>query len=110
MSAQVITCAIQNPSTGEQFICSAIYAYNTAAERMQIWEELRGTRAAYGHLSLPCILLGDFNETLASSEHSRALDYRTYQTGMRHFQETITDCSLLDLPYTGAMFTWWNKR
>ena len=50
MSAQVITCAIQNPSTGEQLICSAIYAYNTAAERMKIWEELRGTRDAYGHL------------------------------------------------------------
>ena len=109
-SAQVITCAVQFPSTGEQFICSAIYAYNTAAERLQLWEDLRGTRAAYGHLSLPWIMLGDFNETLASSEHSRALDYRTDQSGMRHFQEAITDCSVLDLPYTGALFTWWNKR
>lgn len=34
MSAQVITCAIQIPSTGEQFICSAVYAFNTAAERI----------------------------------------------------------------------------
>lgn len=95
MSAQVITCAIQIPSTGEQFICSAIYAYNTVAERTQLWEELRGTRAAYEHLSLPWILLGDFNETLSSSEHSRTLDYRTDQTGMRHFQETITDCAVM---------------
>ena len=50
MSAQVITCAVQIPSTGEQFICSAVYAFNTAAERVQLWEELRGARAAYDHL------------------------------------------------------------
>lgn len=110
ISAHVITCVIQILSLGEQFICSAIYAYNTAAERMQLWEELRGTKAAYDHLSLPWILLGDFNEILASSEHSRTLDYRTDQTGIRHFQELTTDCSMLDLPYTGARFTWWNKR
>ena len=110
MSAQVITCAIQIPRTGKQFICPAIYAFNTGAERVQLWEELRGTRAAYGHLALPWILLGDFNVTLASSEHSRALDYRTDQVGMQHFQEATTDCSVMDLPYTGAMFTWWNKR
>ena len=29
---------------------------------------------------------------------------------MRHFQEAITECEVMDLPYTGAMFTWWNKR
>ncbi|CAN6990548.1 unnamed protein product [Brassica rapa subsp. trilocularis] len=59
MSAQVITCAIQIPNTGEQFICSAVYAYNTIAERLALWEELKGTQAAYGHLNL----LGLFWET-----------------------------------------------
>ena len=29
---------------------------------------------------------------------------------MRHFQEAMTDCMMMDLPYTGALFTWWNKR
>lgn len=29
---------------------------------------------------------------------------------MRHFQETVTDCSLLDLLYTRALYIWWNKR
>ena len=110
MSAQVITCAIQVPSTGEQFVCSAVYAYNTAVDRIRLWEELRGAKAAYDHLNLPWILIGDFNETLASSEHSRALDYRRDMSGMRHFQEAMTDCSVMDLPFTGALFTWWNNR
>ena len=110
MSAQVITCAIQNPSTGEQYICSAIYAFNTAEERTRLWEEIRGTKVAYGHLKLPWILIGDFNETLASSEHSRSLEYRRDLTGMYQFQELVSDCSVTDLPYTGALFTWWNNR
>ncbi|KAL0826688.1 hypothetical protein Bca101_050365 [Brassica carinata] len=75
MSAHVVTCAIQIPSTGEQFICSAVYTFNTVAEGTQLWEELQGTRAAYSNLSLPWIIIGDFNKTLASSEHSRAQDY-----------------------------------
>jgi len=62
MSAQVITCAIQVPSIGEQFVCSAVYAYNTAVDRIRLWEELRGAKAAYDHLNLPWILIGDFNE------------------------------------------------
>ena len=110
MSDQIISCAIQIPETGQEFICSAIYAHNTSAERTQLWRDLRATQAAYSHLHLPWILIGDFNETLSSSEHSRALDYRTDQIGMMQFQEVTTDCALSDLSYVGALFTWWNKR
>lgn len=80
------------------------------AERTQLWEDIRGTKAAYDHLGLPWMLIGDYNETLASAEHSRAFDYRTNQVGMRHFQEVVSDCGLTDLPYDGAQFTWWNSR
>lgn len=110
MSDQIITCAIQVPGTVEKFICSAIYAYNTATDRIPLWRDLRATQVAYAHLHLPWILLGDFNVTLATNEHSRALDYRWDQAGMFHFQEATTDCELLDLPFVGALFTWWNKR
>ena len=109
-SAQVITCAIQIPETREQFICSAIYASTCMVERRRLWEEIKGTQAAYSHLALPWILIGDFNETLASGEHSRSLDYLTDQRGMREFQEVCGDCELTDLAYVGALFTWWNKR
>lgn len=29
---------------------------------------------------------------------------------MRHFQEALMNCMVTDLPYTGALFTRWNKR
>lgn len=59
---------------------------------------------------MPWILIGDFNVTLASAKHSRAMDYLTYQSGTRDFQEAVGDCELSDLAYVGALFTWWNKR
>lgn len=109
-SAQMITCAVQIPDFGEQFICSAIYAHNSAAERTHLWREMRETQAAYAHLNLPWILIGDYNVMLSSTEHSRSMDYRSDQVSMGAFQEVVTDCSLLDLAYGGAYFTWWNKR
>lgn len=110
MSDQIITCAIQVLGTGEQFFCSAIFGYNTAFYRLHLGRDLRATHSAYAHLNLPWILMGDFNVTLMSNEHSRAKDYRSDQAGMIHPQETATDCGLLDLPFVGALFTWWNKR
>ena len=109
-SAQIIMCEVQVPGTGEQFIFSAIYASNFTTERRALWEDIKETEAAYAHLSLPWILLGDYNVTLSSSEHSRCQDYLGDQTGMQHFQELVADCNLLDIPYVGSVFTWWNKR
>ena len=109
-SSQAITCAVQIPETKEQFICSAVYASNFEVERRELWEDMRGTLAAYKHLDMPWILLGDFNVTLSSGEHSRVHDYLTDQRGMRQFQEVVNDCVLTDLAYTGALFTWWNKQ
>lgn len=45
-SAQIITCAVQNPVSGEQLIGSAIYASNFIAERSLLLEDIRATRAA----------------------------------------------------------------
>lgn len=109
-SAQIITCAIQVPETGEEFIVSAVYAYNTASERRSLWEDMREMHTDYSYLAIPWILVGDFNVTLASGEHSRMLDYLSDQAGMRHFQDVVGACDLTDLAYVGALFTWWNKR
>lgn len=106
----MITCVFQIPATGEQFIYSAIYAFNTAAKMTHLWSDIRETQAVYAHLRLPWILIGDYNVTLSSSEHSRSMDYRSDQISMRAFQEVLTDCSLVDLVYGGALFTLLNQR
>ena len=109
ISSQVITCAIQIPETSEQFICSAVYASNCEVERRGLWEDLRGTQAAYSHLDMPWIVIGDFNVTLSTGEHSRGTVPRS-MIGMRKFQEVVMDCGLTDLAASGALYTWWNRR
>lgn len=54
--------------------------------------------------------MGDFNEVLAATEHSRCLDYMLSQLGMRNFQTTRTYCGLKDLSFIGALYTWTNNR
>ena len=54
--------------------------------------------------------MGDFNETLASSEHSLGTISSTTQRGMQDFQSAVTTCNLTDLAATGPTFTWTNKR
>lgn len=53
--------------------------------------------------------MGDFNETLASSEHSVGLNPR-HQGRMREFQHTVSECNLTDLPSLGSTFTWTNSQ
>lgn len=101
MSSQVITCAVQIPETREQFICSAVYASNCEVERRLLWEELRGTRAAYEYIDMPWIVIGDFNVTLTTGEHSRGTIPRS-QIGMQQFQDVVRDCEITDLAYNGA--------
>ena len=53
--------------------------------------------------------MGDFNETLSSSEHSIGVDPRN-QSGMRDFQAAVSTCNLTDLASLGSEFTWMNSR
>lgn len=99
-SSQIISCVVQNPVTGEQFIFSAIYASNFTADRQTLWAEIRATQGAYSHLNMPWILIGDYNVTLSSQEHSRAADYLPDQTEMRHFLDLVSDCGFYDLSAT----------
>lgn len=53
--------------------------------------------------------MGDFNETLASSEHSQGT-ISARSLGMQIFQSLVSDCELADLAYVGPRFTWWNNQ
>lgn len=108
-SAQIVTRAVQS-DVGDQFIFSAIYASNFISDRRHLWADIRATHQAYQHLSMPWILIGDYNAILSSTENSRANDYLRDQSGMLHFQELVTDCVLTDLAYIESLFILWNKR
>ncbi|KAF8075646.1 hypothetical protein N665_1074s0002 [Sinapis alba] len=106
--AQIITCIVQ-ADVVDHFIFSANYGSNFIADKRQLWANIIVTYQAYKHLSLPWILLGDYNSTFSSTEHSRMQDYLGDQSGMSHFQEIVTDCALTDFAYSGSLFTWWKR-
>lgn len=95
--------------SGEQFVASCVYASNFQADRQILWEEILYAQNHFARGVLPWIIMGDFNETLASSKHSRGSTLAN-ATGMRNFQSLIADCELADLAYVGPQFTWWNNQ
>ena len=59
-------------------------------------------------MTLPWLLMGDFNEILSSDERSG--ESAGSQRSMFEFGEVINRCSLVDLGYHGYPFTWENGR
>ena len=94
-SSQIITVWVTS-STGEQFLCSCIYASNFQNERRHLWSDLINIGSQYASPVMPWIIMGDFNETLSSSEHSIGVDPQN-QSGMRDFQAAVSTCNLTDL-------------
>ena len=56
----------------------------------------------------PWMVIGDFNEIMRIDEKVGRDDRNANQ--MASFRDALTDCSLLDMGYTGPSFTWSNKR
>lgn len=55
-------------------------------------------------LNLSWLVFGDFNEIISNSEEVGGA--RRYLGQMNSFIEALTDCNLLELPFTGGIFTW----
>ncbi|XP_024014004.1 uncharacterized protein LOC112088085 [Eutrema salsugineum] len=93
----------------EEIVCSAVYAFNLESERASLWKEIQGLHSAVCK-NKRWVICGDFNEVLASEDHSLGCASATDTTGSRDFRETIRQCNLIDMGYHGPWFTWCNKR
>lgn len=80
--------------------CSAIYASPVFANCCRLWDYLYQLREA---IVGPWIILGDFNEVLLSSEVAGG---NFHPSRACLLAQLLTDCNLLDLRYTGGLFTW----
>ena len=69
------------------------------------WNLLRHLHALRAR---PWLVLGDFNEIISLEEKWGGDDRNFHQ--MNAFREVLLDCSLQDLGYTGADFTWTNGQ
>ena len=56
----------------------------------------------------PWLVCGDFNEVLNQEEHAGSAPRSESQ--MELFRECLDDCGLVDLGFSGPMYTWSNKQ
>ena len=63
--------------------------------------------------SCSCLIVGPLVDHMSRTVrgcYTRCQDYLGDQAAMRQFQDLVSNCNLLYIPYVGSVFTWWNKR
>ncbi|KAL1199939.1 hypothetical protein V5N11_018346 [Cardamine amara subsp. amara] len=109
-SGQMITCLVKIQNFDVEFLCSFVYASNSAAERKELWRDIKSQHDLALFRGKPWIVMGDYNETLDLDEHSNSDTSPQITSGMVDFQDVVWYCSLKDLKTHGPIFTWCNKR
>jgi hypothetical protein len=104
-SSNHIDVLVQQRTGGVKWRFTGFYGEPRRENRHNSWTLLRRLSNA---LSYPWLCMGDFNETLVSSEHLGANARPEAQ--MRAFRECVEDCGLIDVGWTGSPFTWDNRQ
>ena len=102
---QEIHAVVKVPNFDSNWLFSTIYASPRSAERHILWNNL--IKVAELH-DMPWVLAGDFNEPLTGEDKfgGRLVSV----SGSLLFKECLDKCSMIDIGFTGAQFTWTNKR
>ena len=90
---------------GLRWRATGFYGHPERGMRNHSWDLLRHL---WGTRNLPWLVFGDFNEITALKEQWGRIDRSLAQ--MAAFREVLADCSLQDLGFQGAAFTWSNRR
>ena len=84
---------------------NGFYGESVTTNRIRSWNLLRHLHSQSNILWL---VMGDFNEIVDQREKLGMLDRNEVQ--MQRFRSALTDCSLVDLGFSGWLFTWSNRR
>ncbi|CAL1377657.1 unnamed protein product [Linum trigynum] len=80
---------------------TTVYGSPTLVQHGALWDSLRDIAT---NMSNPWLLCGDFNSLLHASEKFGAVDFDA--SCVREFQDCLLDTRLIDLQFTGPLFTW----
>ena len=86
------------------FLFTAVYASPNFAKCKFFWNYLENLAAT---ISLPWVLLGDFNDMTSEDEKMGGLPLN--KTRIAFFKNCMDKCGLTDLGFQGPRFTWTNK-
>ncbi|KAJ0969863.1 hypothetical protein J5N97_022740 [Dioscorea zingiberensis] len=89
----------------KEWVLSVVYNPQNIQLQKALWQDLR----FFSKLSLPWILLGDFNAILNPTEH-RGGNFDHYSAKAKLFSDFINENQLFDLGFIGSPFTWCNNQ
>ena len=110
-SVKIITCSEHNihtlvkvPSPSLAFLLTTVYASPQFIKHKPFLDYLQNLAM---NISLPWILLGDFNDMIYEEEKLGGL--LVNRTCIAAFRNCLDKCGLIDLGFHGPRFTWTNK-
>ncbi|KAK9740137.1 hypothetical protein RND81_03G014300 [Saponaria officinalis] len=102
--AQGIHLKVMLRPGAKQFWLSMIYGFNSAVQRIEMWERLRSLHAI---VQGPWLWCGDFNCVLARDER---IGQPLQLAEIRPFLDCVNWCGMSDIKAVGSFFTWNNKQ
>ena len=93
---------VHSPSVS--FLFTVVYAPPWFYKRKLFWDYLQNLAM---NISLPWVLLGDFNDMLSDDEKLGGLPVN--RTHISAFRNCMDKCGLIDLGFHGLYFTWTNE-
>ncbi|GJY76477.1 RNA-directed DNA polymerase, eukaryota, reverse transcriptase zinc-binding domain protein [Tanacetum coccineum] len=102
MTRQDMLCLIENKYDKNRVCCSFVYSANTGKERQVLWKELEMSKAIVQ--MNPWVILGDFNVTFKSEEHSDGTSVISHD--MQEFIDCTNSLEIEDICSFGLLYTW----
>ncbi|KAA3473504.1 Exo_endo_phos domain-containing protein [Gossypium australe] len=96
-----IDVMVKEENTNEEWRFTGFYGSPYATNKIESWNLLRKLGEDQSH---PWLVCGDFNEIMYSFEKMGGSAREEWK--MEAFRETLEECQLDDIGFSGAWFTW----
>ncbi|XP_022842022.1 uncharacterized protein LOC111365716 [Olea europaea var. sylvestris] len=101
---QVIHCIVTFKVTSYTFVVSFVYAFHTIVSRRPLWNNIMDFNA---NVSLPWMILGDFNDVLKFNEKNNGAEVTPYE--IQDFANCCLHAGLTNVRSIGCLYTWTNN-
>lgn len=103
-SSHLMHCVVRVKELHCSFQISFVYASNDGKIRESLWKNMIQISST---MNTPWCCMGDFNVTLSYNERKSKTPPKA--SDIQDFAQCLHSCSLVDLHFSGPLFTWSNR-
>ena len=105
-ASRFMACSISLLNENLSFVIIFVYAPSHNAHKFEFWEEV----IVYVNLlTLPFIILGDFNDIGCEQDKFRGAPFNLNRI-ISNMENILSSISAIEIPFLGSRFTWRKKR